>query len=301
MSKKTSKRKFAKKIPQLVATLIVLAIFAFPIFATGRWVQGAVFGNDPRKVLKAEPFNARAIDASDKPLSPFNEPIVSISFDDGWETAYSAALPIMQRYGIRSTQFVLGDEFHNIAYLSEAQVKDMQKQGHEIGSHSMSHPDLTSLDDEDLAWEVNKSKEILNKKLNTSVVDFASPLGAQNATTIDAIKKQYRSQRNTASDPATVGDEDINTKENFNRYNIIAYTVRASTTPRDIQTLLDYTKARNGWLVLTYHQVEDSTSYYAVPKSIFEEHMRMVSQSSLRSAPMGQTLTAIEQQGVVKW
>lgn len=301
MSKKTTKRKFAKKIPQLVAAVLVLAIFAFPIFATGRWVQGAVFGNDPRKVLKAEPFNARAVDASTKPLSPFNEPIVSISFDDGWETAYSVALPIMQRNGIRSTQFVLGDEFSNIAYLSEAQVKDMQKQGHEVGSHSMTHPDLTSLDDEDLAHEVNKSKEVLHKRLNTPIIDFASPLGAQNEKTIDAIKKQYRSQRNTASDPATVGDEDINTKENFNRYNIIAYTVRASTTPADIKALLDYTKARNGWLVLTYHQVEDSTSYYAVTKAEFEEQMQMVSQSSLRIAPMGQTLTAIEQQGIAKW
>lgn len=300
MSKKAKKSKFSK-LPQLVVSLFVLAIFAFPIYATARWVDGAIFGNDPRKVQQLGAFNARAVNATGAPLTPFKEPIVTITFDDGWETAYSAAMPIMQKHGIHSTQFILGDEFSNIAYVSEAQVRDMQKHGHEVGSHSMSHPNLTSLDDEDLAWEVNASKENLVKLFNTPVREFASPLGAQNDKTINAIKRQYRSQRNTASDPKTIGDEDINVVENFDRYNIIAYTVRASTTRADIQALLDYAKARNGWVVLTYHQIEDSTSYYGITKAEFDEQMLQVSQSSLRTAPMGQVLDAIEQQGMAKW
>ena len=175
--------------------------------------------------------------------TPFKEPVITITFDDGWESIYSNGMPIMQRYGIKSTQYILGGESDNIVYLSEDQIRDMQTHGHEIASHSLSHPNLTELDDDTLYHEVVDSKEVLQKQFGT-INDFASPLGAQNGTTIDLIKQHYRSQRNTEADPKTVSDEDINVAGTFNRYNIVAYTVRQSTTLADIAALVDYAKAR---------------------------------------------------------
>lgn len=300
MSKRKKNSKLAQ-LPQILVSIFILLVFAFPAVVTARWIGEAITGNDPRSLQEVGEFSVRPSDRLSAELKPFKEPLITITFDDGWESVYSAGLPIMQKYGIKSTQYILGDEFNKIIYLSKEQIKDMQTYGHEVGSHSMTHPNLTQLDSNDLWYQVVQSQKSLQAVANTSVQDFASPLGAQNDTTIELIAQHYRSQRNTDADPATVGDEDINTKENFNRYDIIAYTVRDTTTIDDLRALIEYTKARNGWLVLTYHQVDDSESHYAVTQAAFEDQLKFLYDQDTRSAPMGAILEAIKNQGEAKW
>lgn len=289
------------KLPQFIASVFILTLFLFPAFGTLRWFDGVIFGNDPRATLDLDNFVVREADKNDPKIKPFNEPLITVTFDDGWESVYSNGMPIMQKYGIQTTQYILGDEFDNILYLSEAQVRDMQRYGHEIASHSLSHPNLTKLNDEDLFKEVFESKQKLENKFSTSIKDFASPLGAQNEHTISTIKQYYRSQRNTEADPKVVGIEDINVSSNFNRYNIIAYTVRKSTTIADIAALVDFAKANNGWVILTYHQIDELESEYSVGSDNFEQHMEYLFNNNIRSATMSEVLGEIETTGVAKW
>ncbi len=280
--------KMQKKIQKILVSVFILLIFIVPGFTTVRWLKVVFFGNDPRKVMAIEGSAPRQYDG----LKPFGEPLISITFDDGWESIYSEAYPILEKYGIKSTQYILGDEFENIAYMSEAQIRSMQRAGHEIASHTMSHPNLTALDDEDLTYELGQSKAILQKKFGT-IRDFATPLGAYNGDVISKVEQYYRSHRNTDADPAEVDDLDVNTRAKFNQFNIIAYTVRRTTTPDDIKRLIAYTEAHNGWLVLTYHQIDTSDAHFGVTKETFEEHMRLVSSSKARFPAMGQVLDII--------
>ncbi len=273
---------------------MVAGVFILPIFATGTWIAGVALGNDPRGIYEdVEKVAIRPADLVAKPFDPFNEPLLSITLDDGRESSYSTGLPIMQRYGVTSTQYVLANEFNNPAYLSEKQIKSYQKYGHEIASHTFSHADLTKADDAQLYKEVVETKQILENKFGQTK-DFASPLGAQNDRTINYIKQHYRSQRNTKADPAFVGDEDVNTAANFNRYDIIAYTVRRSTTVEDLARLVNYAIAKKAWVVITYHQLFDDGSEYAVNAQAFEAQMKFLFNKPIRTQNVGSVLDAIE-------
>ena len=58
MQKRQNKSKLAK-IPQFLASIFILILFAFPMLATAKWVDGVVFGNDPRLTMQFESFNQR--------------------------------------------------------------------------------------------------------------------------------------------------------------------------------------------------------------------------------------------------
>lgn len=296
---KSKKQSAFKKLPQLAATFLVLCIFVFPAYATGKWLYGAATGTDPRKVQDLAAFRTRHADKTNEPIRPFEEPVLTITFDDGWESVYANALPVMQEYGITSTQYIIPGEFRNPAYLSKAQVHSLQKAGHEIGSHTVSHKNLTEISGEQLAFEIATSKEMLEKDFGPTK-DFASPLGAQNDTSTAVVKKHYRSQRNTKGDPKVVGPEDVNTRDNYNQYDIIAYTVRLNTTLADITNLIEYAKANNAWLVLTYHQVDHSKAGYSVTPKQFKEQMRLIWNQDIRTQTMGQVLDAIEKEKKVQ-
>src|SRR5688572_20258172 len=69
-----------------------------------------------------------------------------ITFDDGHEDNYTAAFPIMQKYGFTGILYIVGNYIGIDGYLNVDQIKEMSTAGWEIGSHSMSHSDLTALE-----------------------------------------------------------------------------------------------------------------------------------------------------------
>lgn len=116
------------------------------------------------------------------------KPIV-ISFDDGWEDDYSAALPILRKYALLATFYVYTNPLGREHYLTWAQLTEIAAAGMEIGSHTLSHPHLRTLTPEDAKKEVAESKATLEKRLNTRVTTFAYPFGEYNNTILDLVKR----------------------------------------------------------------------------------------------------------------
>ena len=69
---------------------------------------------------------------------------VVITLDDGYRSVYDTAYPILKKYGFTATLFVYTD-FVGMgkSAMTWDQLRDMKADGFEIGSHSLSHPDLT--------------------------------------------------------------------------------------------------------------------------------------------------------------
>src|SRR5882724_2277807 len=76
---------------------------------------------------------------------PPTEGVVSINFDDGYESAYEIGLPIVEHAGFKTTQFIITKEVGTATYVTTGQILAMQNSGHEIGDHTRTHPDLTTL------------------------------------------------------------------------------------------------------------------------------------------------------------
>lgn len=107
---------------------------------------------------------------------------VVLTFDDGYRDFYTDAFPILQKYGVKSINYIvpafIGKDQN---YLDADQIKEMIATGLlEIGAHTMSHSDLPSLSDEDLFREISGSKKYLEDNFGVSVNHFAYPWGISN-------------------------------------------------------------------------------------------------------------------------
>jgi peptidoglycan/xylan/chitin deacetylase (PgdA/CDA1 family) len=288
----TKKRSTRTSIAKTLVSVFVLAVFITPVWLTARWAIGISNSRDHRQVVDVPALQIRPIDKTSAPLKPLAEPLISISFDDGWESVYTQALPILQQDGFATTQYIISGTLPSQSYMSVAQLKSMQKAGHEIGAHTVDHPDLTTLDDKQLTYELVSSKNTLSKHFGP-IRDFTSPYGAYNTYTLKAIGKHYRSQKNAEGDPAANDLEAINIKNDFNSLNLISYSIRQSTTLDDLNKLVKSAQQHNGWLILTYHQVDYSGEKFSVTPQEFKRQIDYLSHANIRSATIGQAMDVL--------
>jgi len=116
-----------------------------------------------------------------------DKPII-ITFDDGYEDNFLAALPIMEKYNMRSTVFIITGLVGTPDYLSWQQIAAMQASHTEIGSHTVSHIALGDSSPEQQRREIATSKAILEKYVGT-VKFFAYPYGQFTAITQQILRE----------------------------------------------------------------------------------------------------------------
>ncbi len=104
-------------------------------------------------------------------------PII-ITFDDGNLDIYQNAFPIMREFGYPGALYIIGTYFQGGSryYLGTDQIIEMANAGWEIGSHSMTHKDLTT-DYSSLNYEIRQSKLILEEAIGQPINTFSFPYG----------------------------------------------------------------------------------------------------------------------------
>ncbi len=289
-----TKRGVTSVFANVFVCLIVLLPIGLAVMQYGQFFRKDVAVTETRKVVATDQMNVRPIDRNASPIKPFEQPLITVTFDDGWESIYTTGLPLFQKHGIPTTQYVLSGVFEDSNYLTIEQVKALKKAGHEIACHSIDHSDLTAQTNDMLIRQLQDCKTVYERELGTPVKHFASPYGRSNPDTISAIKKLYSSHRNTNGDITTngVSDQDVNVKKYFNPYNIHAITIRRETTKEQLQQAIDYTVANNGWLVLNYHEVEEGESTFGLDSRTLDAQLIAISQAKARVVTLGQFMEA---------
>jgi len=102
-------------------------------------------------------------------------PIV-ISFDDGYLDVYNNAFPIMKKYGFTGTVYVVANRLNAEGFLQEEELKTLLDHGWEVGSHGMTHTELTQ-NHALVRQEILQSRLDLENALEIKVFSFAYPFG----------------------------------------------------------------------------------------------------------------------------
>jgi peptidoglycan/xylan/chitin deacetylase (PgdA/CDA1 family) len=241
--------------------------------------------------------------------SGFNTAMVSVDFDDGWGSQYTNALPIVQADNIPTTMYIISGANTDDPddYMTNAQIQAFQNASDEIGSHTVTHPDLTTLPvgnnttPNTVDYELFDSKTTLQADFGSqAAIDFASPDGAYNATVLAEIKKYYSSHRSV--------DSGFNDKQNFDVFNIHVESVTSDTPPAQIEAWVDEAIATKTWLVLVYHEVVTTETVgpggpvggdiYHTEKTDLQAEMDYINAHRSQITPMTtrQAITAIQAQ-----
>lgn len=144
----------------------------------------------------------------------FENDVVALTFDDGFEDFYLNALPILTQYKIPSTLFVVSNQLGNTnnwmsernfparKLISKQQLITIKESGVVIGSHTRSHLKLNELSDDRalIDQEIKASKIELEEILKQPVKHFAYPFGKFNDIVVDTVQKaDYTSACTTKS------------------------------------------------------------------------------------------------------
>ncbi len=122
------------------------------------------------------------------PLPPGKKPIV-VSFDNGYQSQYTNALPVLRRLGwVGNENIQLTGLPPSQGGLSQAQVRGLLAAGWELDTQGISHADLITLDATQLAEQVATARKLIQHRYGVPVNWFCYPSGHYDATVIAAVQ-----------------------------------------------------------------------------------------------------------------
>ena len=115
-----------------------------------------------------------------------------LTFDDGCKGVYENAFPIAQKYNIPFTIFVITNNMEKEGVLTWDEAKQMQDSGLvTVASHSINHPEFTSLSVEEAVNNVNDSYKTIEENLCKQPIKiFTYPYGLYTEEQIQALEKE---------------------------------------------------------------------------------------------------------------
>lgn len=197
---------------------------------------------------------------------PFPERCFAITFDDGYQSVFDEAFPVLRQYGMSATVFLTVGKKSESGHggrlpslegrpmLSWNEIREMRYYGIAFGAHTLTHPDLTKLSFEQAEIEIYESKAIIEDALNTPVMSFAYPFGRYDDQSRRIAEKHFACACSDRLGLVTAGS-DLYTLERVEAYyfradrlfdimltGLFPWYIRAVNIPRQIRRALQLGK-----------------------------------------------------------
>jgi peptidoglycan/xylan/chitin deacetylase (PgdA/CDA1 family) len=205
-------------------------------------MSAAVIAIPYRAYSQSIPFSV----PKSKSINTATNRAVVLTFDDGYKSQYTNAKPILDKYGYKATFYIVCNYAEKNGRLKWEDITALYNEGHDIGSHTMNHADLSQTSKKETQYEIGESKQcLLNHGINPT--SFAYPFngGTDETAVVNTVAKYYDMARTARSAPEpimylhcdgfkeessqtdcrTFSDEDDDAELTFaNRYSIMGWS-----------------------------------------------------------------------------
>jgi len=123
--------------------------------------------------------------------------LFTTSWDDGYPLDYKLAL-LLKKYHIRGTFYIPLKNRERPVMTNKSLLK-ISRMGFEIGSHTLTHPMLTKLNQSKLIYEIQQNKKELERIIKKPVVSFCYPKGKFNKNVASLLKNSGHNLARTTS------------------------------------------------------------------------------------------------------
>jgi peptidoglycan/xylan/chitin deacetylase (PgdA/CDA1 family) len=254
---------------------------AYPILQDGQWVRlalpwgNAVVGGSPSRAALTD-IQVHMYDDSagqvtvhwggfaqaPEPVSTWSNGVVSLAFDDGYASMFTAGRPYLDKYGFPATYYAITEVLWNHGaypgYVTLAQAKQLEQQsGWEVASHAYTaavhNANYTTLSSAAQLDDMRKAKNYLLSEGFSAADHFAYPSGAWNTTVVGNVRETFASARTVNSSL----EETFPPADLMKLHSLAANT---STSLASLQAAVDRAYSNHEWLILTFHDIQASAS-----------------------------------------
>ena len=116
-----------------------------------------------------------------------SKPII-LTFDDGYVDFYQNAFPELKSHNMVAVTFIITDFNGGDKYMNDTELREIDKYGIEIGSHTVSHPNLTTASPFHATRQIVDSKLVLENKIGHPIISFCYPSGKYNPAIVQIVE-----------------------------------------------------------------------------------------------------------------
>ncbi len=221
---------------------------------------------------------------------------VVLTFDDWTPGQFPLVVPTLKKNKMVATFFPILSNVER-SELGWKAIQTAQKNGNEIGNHSLTHPDLTKLSDGDLQNEIRTPQEETEKNVpNNKVISFAYPYGAgaDNQRVIDSLRSSGHLGARSVWGISNYSYNFAQTDDDY--YRIQIYGMNERTKNAQFFSEVEKTIAGGGLITFLYHSVDDDlgscndTWYAQVKFDSLKEQIRFLKKQKVWVTTFGNAI-----------
>jgi peptidoglycan/xylan/chitin deacetylase (PgdA/CDA1 family) len=226
-----------------------------------------------------------------KPFTMQNRaPLVSFTFDDCPDSAFTHGASILSDHGVYGTFYIsaglcdTNDTYWHV--ITPEQVRALHDQGHEIGCHTFSHVNVETLSASRLDEECRMNHNLLRRLCgDIQLTNFCYPFGGISLGRKLQLQQRFDTCR-SAIEGVNVGTVDLAMLKAVELYD-------RTLTPEKLQNVLRETCDRNGWLIFYTHDVAEPPTFMGCSPGFLRKTIETVQSMGIACVPIRDALRQI--------
>lgn len=192
----------------------------------------------------------------------FSEAVINYTFDDGCPNQFDVAIPMFDGYGFQLTIYLIPDWVPQDKW---GIIKQAISNGHEMGSHTVTHPSLAELSPEEQRKEFLNSRKAIEertgiKKCHTIAYPYCIH------PDLELCSEYYIAGRDCR------GEIEKATPDSYYRISSIGCgDLSEFNTTKAITEKMSETASQNGWCVFLLHGIDNDGGYSPVTSQVLKE------------------------------